>query len=252
MFGLFWIAELLSAIFQYIIIVGVCTWYFSSSYSKRGNLALSKGLWWAFRYNFGSLAFGSFLLAIIWTIRLIFEYVNKKIKDLNGDNAAVKCISKVIRCCLDCCHRFVKFINENAYIQVALTGENFCTSAMAGFVLALKHSGSFIITNGIGSMIGFIGKVTIATGNTFIGYLLLTQTKLIADQIDSPIPPLAVIFVMSYLVATVFMSVYSIISLTILQCLYADVDICNQNKEDVYDGRFRPQEMDSIVNMLKK
>ena len=30
-FGLFWIAEFLSAFFQYIIIVGVCTWYFSSS-----------------------------------------------------------------------------------------------------------------------------------------------------------------------------------------------------------------------------
>lgn len=75
---------------------------------------------------------------------------------------------------MDCCHRFVKFLNENAYIQVALTGENFCQSAMAGFVLALKHSSSFVITNGIGSMIGFIGKITIATGNTFIGYLLIT------------------------------------------------------------------------------
>lgn len=183
---------------------------------QRGNLALAKGAWWAIRYNFGSLAFGSFLLAIIWSIRLVFEYVNKKIKDLNGDNAAVKCISSAIRCCLDCCHRFVKFLNENAYIQVALTGENFCQSAMAGFVLALKHSSSFVITNGIGSMIGFIGKITIATGNTFIGYLLITQTKLIADQIDSPIAPLLVVFIMSYLVATVFMSVYSIISLTIL------------------------------------
>lgn len=173
-FGLFWIAEFLSAFFQYVIIVGVCTWYFSSSEMQAGNLALSKGVYWALRYNFGSLAFGSFLLAIIWTIRLVFEYVNKKIKDLNGDNAAVKCISNMIRCCLDCCHRFVKFLNENAYIQVALTGENFCQSAMAGFVLALKHSSSFVITNGIGSMIGFIGKITIATGNTFIGYLLIT------------------------------------------------------------------------------
>ena len=57
---------------------------------------------------------------------------------------------------------------------------------------------------------------------------------------------------MSYLVATVFMSVYSIISLTILQCLYADVDICNQDSKDIYDGRHRPQEMGDIVNMLKK
>jgi len=43
-----------------------------------------KGLWWAFRYNLGSLAFGSMLLAIVWMIRVIFEYLDKKLKSLSG------------------------------------------------------------------------------------------------------------------------------------------------------------------------
>lgn len=130
-----------------------------------------------------------------------------------------------IRCCLDCCHRFVKFLNENAYIQIALTGDNFCSSAMQAFTLALKHSGSFFITNGIGMLISFLGKVTIAVANTLIGFLIIKESKTISDSLESPIGPLCVIFLISYVMAVIFMSVYSTTSLTILQCLYVDVDI---------------------------
>jgi len=70
------------------------------------------------RYNLGSLAFGSFLIAVVTVIRLIFEYIDAKMKGVgeNGVMAApVKCLMKCVRCCLDCCHRFVKYINKNAY-----------------------------------------------------------------------------------------------------------------------------------------
>lgn len=80
----------------------------------------------------------------------------------------------MVRCCLDCCHRFIKFLNDNAYIQVALTGKNFCSSAMAAFVLALKNSASFVITNGIGTLIQFLGKLGISVGNTLVGYVMVT------------------------------------------------------------------------------
>jgi hypothetical protein len=115
-FGLFWGIELIVAIFKYVIIVAVCCWYFSSTADSRGNFPLYKGFWWAFRYNLGSLCIGSFLLAVIWMIRVVFEYFEKKVKSLMGDNSAARCITSAVRCCLDCFHRFVKFLNENAYI----------------------------------------------------------------------------------------------------------------------------------------
>mmetsp|Transcript_10816 Transcript_10816/g.16437 ORF Transcript_10816/g.16437 Transcript_10816/m.16437 type:complete len:162 (-) Transcript_10816:21-506(-) len=160
-------------------------------------------------------------------VRMIFEYVEKKMKSLMGNNGAAKCIINCTRCCLDCCHRFVKFLNKNAYVQVALTGENFCSSAMAAFVLALKNSGSFLIVNGVGSLITFLGKMTIAAGNSAIAYIMLTKMDSVSTNIGNPFPPLIVIFLMSYLMGCVFMNVYSITSITLLQCLYADVDICN-------------------------
>merc|ERR1712086_652110 len=114
------------------------------------------GFVWAFWYNFGSLCFGSLILAIIWIIRIIFEYINRQLEEAKGESAILKCVVNCTRCCLDCFHRFIKFVNENAYIQVALTGESFCTSAMQAFILALKNASSFFITNGIGAFIFFL------------------------------------------------------------------------------------------------
>lgn len=216
MFGLFWGIELLGAIFDYAIIVGVSAWYFTSAHDKRGRFSLTRGFYWAFRYNFGSLAFGSFLLAIVWTIRIVFEYLDNKMKKLKENNQLASCISSGIRCCLACFDRFIRFLNVNAYIHVCLTGNSFCSSAMSAFVLALKHSGSFMTTNGIGSLINILGKLTISVGNSVIGYILIISLEETKNSVQEPLAPTAVVFVMSYLMASIFMGVYSITSLTIL------------------------------------
>lgn len=249
-FMFFWLFEFLQALFQYVMIVAVCTWYFSSTNDTRGDFSLSTGLWWAVRYNAGSLAFGSFILAIIWMIRVIFEYVDNSLK--KADNEAAKFITNCIRYCLDCFHRFIKFLNANAYIQIALTGDNFCTSAMSAFIIALKHAGSFVITNGIGSLIHLLGKAAIITGNVFLTFFLMRVIPAWKAKFDNPIAPLAVVGLETFLLANVFMGVFSITSLTVLQCLYTDVDICNQNKEDPMNNTNRPIEMESLVQMLKK
>ena len=123
----------------------------------------------------GSLLFGSFVLAVIWVIRIVFEYIEKKIKG-NGDRpvpGAVKWILTCCRCYIDCCHRFVKYVNTNAYCQVALTGESFCVAAMNGFICILKNSGAFIITAGIGGLFNLMGKLTVCVINMVIAWIIL-------------------------------------------------------------------------------
>jgi hypothetical protein len=58
------------------------------------------GMRWAWVNNFGSLAFGSLIIAIIFTIRVIVYYVAKKAEAAGGDNGAVQCIICVAQCCL--------------------------------------------------------------------------------------------------------------------------------------------------------
>ena len=140
----------------------------------------------------------------------------------------------------------------NAYIHVCLTGNSFCASAMSAFVLALKHSGSFLTVNGIGSLINILGKLTISIANSVIGYIMIISLEETKDSVQEPLAPTAVIFIISYLMASIFMAVYSVTSLTILQCLYADVDICEQENKDKFKNEQRPAEMEYIVKMLRK
>lgn len=100
--------------------------------------------------------------------------MNKKLQSISQGNEAIKCIGCIIRGILDCCHRFVKFVNKNAYIQVALTGDNFCQSGMVAFTVALKNAGSFAITQGVSGMISFLGKLFISVANTIVAYIMLT------------------------------------------------------------------------------
>ena len=119
---------------------------------------------------------------------------------------------------------------------MALSGESFCSSAIAAFTLALKNAATFLITNGVGGLIRFLGRITICVVNTFIGQMIIKMDPDLKEDIDNPIVILAMIFLMSWALATVFMEVYSVTSLAILQCLYADVDICNQMQEDPYNN----------------
>jgi solute carrier family 44 (choline transporter-like protein), member 2/4/5 len=133
---------------------------------------------------------------------------------------------------------------------MALTGDSFCSSAMNAFVLALKNAGTFAITNGAGALLEILGKLCISVANTGICYLILEYNPEF-EELDSPVAPLTLCFILSFMLARVFMDVYGTTSLTVLQCLYVDVDLQGQKGEDKFDNPHRPPEMDSIVAMLR-
>lgn len=84
LFLFFWVSAFLMAMSQYVLIVAIVSWYFTENESTRGNFSICKGYWWAIRYNMGSILFGSFVLALVWMIRVIFEYIQRKIQGANG------------------------------------------------------------------------------------------------------------------------------------------------------------------------
>jgi len=64
----------------------VANWYFKAE--KKDEFSIFQGYWWLIRYNIGSILFGSFLIAVICTIRVAFEYIESKMKNANGGAAA--------------------------------------------------------------------------------------------------------------------------------------------------------------------
>lgn len=80
----------------------------------------------------------------------------------------------------------VKFINTQAYIQIAIRGKNFCYAAKDGFELAWSNPLRFAIVGGIGSVIMFLGKIMIAISTAFIFYLFITYVQSVRDGYAEP------------------------------------------------------------------
>lgn len=140
-----------------------------------------------FRYHFGSLAFGSLLLAIIQFMQLIVELFKKQAEQSGAANT--KCFEYVInclRCCLACVERIVQFINKTAYIQIALRGKNFCNAAKDGFELVWSNALRYAVVAGVGEVIMFLGKIMIAALTTLGFYCLITYVSSIKATYLAP------------------------------------------------------------------
>ena len=133
LFGFFWIVAFILAVEQFVIGATCCMWYYNrggDDTESSGSVSISMALGWSVRYHLGSLAMGSFLIAVISMIRFVFEYLVKKYESMaGGDNVLYKAATCCIRCILWCLDSYVKFLNKNAYIQIALQAKNFCPSA---------------------------------------------------------------------------------------------------------------------------
>jgi len=118
----------------------------------------------------------------------------------------------------------MRFINQNAYIYCALSNENFCSSALNAFILVLKNLAKFSFVNAIGGTFMYIAKFCIAVLTTVACYFILKNM----DDISSIYMPLGIIFIIGYVLGSIFISVFDASSNTILQCYLLDMDIARQ------------------------
>ena len=102
-------------------------------------------------------------------------------------------ILNCLQCCLQCVERIVEFINKTAYIQIALRGKSFCNAAKDGFEIVWANPMRYLIVNGVGWIIMFLGKLMIAASTTVCFYLLITYVASIKANVLEPIYLLIVI-----------------------------------------------------------
>ncbi len=68
------------------------------------------------RYHLGSVALGSFVVALIQFVRFVLEYLEKKSKIAQAKAGVAGAFVKYLMCCVNCCmwylEKVVKFINR--------------------------------------------------------------------------------------------------------------------------------------------
>ncbi|XP_035278345.1 choline transporter-like protein 5-A isoform X1 [Anguilla anguilla] len=181
----------------------------------------------AIRYHTGSLAFGSLILAIVQLIRIVLEYLDHKLK--GAHNIFARFLLCCLKCCFWCLEHFIRFMNRNAYIMIALHGKNFCTSAREAFCLLMRNVVRVAVLDKVTDFLLFLGKVLIAASVGVLAFFFFTR-KIPVIQEEVPVlnyywvPLLTVIFG-SYLIAHGFFSVYAMCVDTLFLCFLLDLEI---------------------------
>lgn len=224
LFCFFWTSNFIVAYGDMVVAMSIAKWYFTRDKSDVGNVTVLSAFWDTGTYHIGTLAFGSLVLAIVQLIRAILAKIQEKVAQANSSIA--NCLLCCCQCCLWCFEQCIKFLNKNAYIQTAIFGTPFCTSAREAFFLILRNISRIGAVSYVSGAILIIGKLFISSTTTALSYYLMSS--LIADELSNLWGPTVLIFLMSYFVSDMFLDVFEMGISTILQCFIAD--------EEMFDG----------------
>uniref|UniRef100_A0A8C4K5J5 Choline transporter-like protein n=1 Tax=Dromaius novaehollandiae TaxID=8790 RepID=A0A8C4K5J5_DRONO len=180
----------------------------------------------AIRYHTGSLAFGALILAIVQLVRVILEYLDHKLK--GTQNSFTRFLLCCLKCCFWCLEKFLKFINRNAYIMIAIYGKNFCTSAKEAFFLLMRNVVRVAVLDKVTDFLLFLGKILVAGGVGVLAFFFFTQRIPVfakeAPTLNYYWVPLLTVIIGSYLVAHGFFSVYAMCVDTLFLCFCEDLE----------------------------
>lgn len=234
-FNYLWNSALNVAVGQTIIAGAVCVWFFTPNNEKGSRRAFATAVYNVFRYHLGSCAFGAFIIAVIQLIRYMMKYYEKQAKAQK--NRVLVLILKCLQCVIWCFEKCVKFLNKNAYIQIALYGTPFCTSAKKAFFLILRNALRFGTVAILGSMIHLIGIMFIVAATTISGYFILSGIH----PYMAPAVQVIIYFFTGYFVARTFTSIFELAVDTTLQCFLCCEEL---NIAELGDEGFVPSQLE--------
>ncbi|KAJ3447974.1 choline transporter-like (slc family 44) [Anaeramoeba flamelloides] len=219
-FGLLWTNAWIIGITQITIAGTIAQWYWTRDKDNiPGNPVLS-AFKRTLKYHLGSAALGSFILAVIQFIRFCLEYIDRRSKKLAGESRWIRYLMCMAKYCVRLLESWIKFINRNAYIMIAVYGQSFCKSTKRAFHLISRNIGKLILVNVIGDFLLFLGKIIVAACTMIIALAMCMSN----DDMTFYVLPAVLCGLLAYLIASAFMGVFEMCIDTILLCFCEDCE----------------------------
>jgi len=256
LFGFLWFNSLINAVSMCTVAGAVSAYYWSRT-KKTGALVeghmgkrpIGTALYCCFRYHFGSLAFGSMIVAIVQFIRAVLMYIDYQTKNLQKSNILIKIFMKVVQCCMWCLEKVVKYVSKNAYILVAMRGKSFCASTFNAFGIIFSNLSQVGLLAATTNILLLLVRVTISVGCGFLMLALVDTPAYNAGgdkELTAPLLPVVVVFFLAYTVASIFMNAYGLAIDTILLCF------CEDKKANKPGEYFMSEELQKCIPGFKK
>jgi hypothetical protein len=227
LFALFYINAIISGLSQFIYASCTSIWYFNHEKGTEGHIILTS-FKRAFKYHFGSIAFGSLIIAIVRFLMFFLELFKKRAERSYGKKKQGKCY-KCLMCCLECClkciTKFLEFINKHAYIMISIKGDSFCKAAWEGFALTIRNLGRFSVLTLLGKLFSNIGTLFIMVASGILGYLVIDNYGFLNEEIDSKFLPVFCMVIVGLIIGLISMNVFGMSADTLLYCFLIDEEV---------------------------
>jgi choline transporter-like protein 2/4/5 len=229
-FSFLWNVAFINYFGVFVIACTCAIWYFnqgkdSENYFPRPILT---SIWWGFRYHLGSLGFGALILAFIWVIQIILLYLAHYVNELKKKGIESKVMDLFIKCLMcyvACFERFIQYISTMGFIQVAVTGKNFCRGCIDAFSLIFQNPMKFGFVSFLGTAFVFIGKAFVSAFCGVIGYIMINNDADLSAKLYSKIVPVFIFIVLGYFIAMIFFSVYGVSADTVIMSFFLDKEL---------------------------
>lgn len=225
--GFFWLVFFISAFAEMVLAGTFARWYWTLRKDDVPFFTLTGSIYRTFRFHLGTLAFGSLIITICRIIRLVLEYIDKKLKKY--DNELTKAIMCCCRCFFWCLENFLKFMNRNAYIMCAIHGKNFLSSAKDSFNLLMRNVLRVIALDQTTDFLFFLSKLLISLGMAACTFTYLSSNMFNQHfpsvLLHYPLAQVGFIFFGTYFIASVFFGVYSMAVDTLFLCFRKSIFI---------------------------
>ncbi|XP_034386313.1 choline transporter-like protein 5 [Cyclopterus lumpus] len=217
---------------NFIIALGQCTLAgaFASYYWARKKpsdipaFPLRSSFIQALRCHTGSLAFGSLIVTVAQIIQIEPIAYLKRLK------GSKKTFSRFVSYCLWWSEFFLKFLNRNAYIMMAIYRKNFCASSKDGFLLLRRNVIWVADLDKVTDFLLLLGKMLISGSvGEFHVFFHFSSYKIPVIQEEVPslyyfwVPLVTVIFG-SYMIARCFCNVHAMCVDTLFLCFCEDLE----------------------------
>ncbi|GAA5991163.1 hypothetical protein JCM10908_006567 [Rhodotorula pacifica] len=151
-----------------------------------GGADAKKVAWGAFKrastYSFGSIAFGSLIVALLDLLRAVLQVIQSyESQEGNIIGMAVACVAQ---CCIGCIAWAVEYFNRYAYIEIALYGKAYIPAAKDTWRLFKDRGITALINDCLVNNIWSFGSLAVGALCSLIafGYLKGTDPAFIQDS----------------------------------------------------------------------
>ncbi|KXJ82113.1 hypothetical protein RP20_CCG015664 [Aedes albopictus] len=224
----FWFCQFIIGCQHMVIAGAVACWFFTRNKSKLGSPIL-KSFGNLLRYHMGTVALGSFIIAVVQFLRAVLKVVMYYVRE--RQNRLTNCMFECCKCCLQCFEKFLQYLTRNAYIMTAMHGDPFCRAGKNAFRLLTNNALRVFAINSVGDFVLVLAKVFVVVVTCLVGMELIQKKT----GLHHPYVPIILVGIFAYLVAHCFMTVYEMTVDTIFLCFCED---CETN-----DGISRPYYM---------